>query len=154
MTYDARHIANWFIHHFKADGRTPTIMELLKLVYISHGWFLEINKRPLFNNQIEAWKFGPVIPDAYQAFRPQGVTIDKALDDYDVEIDGETASLLAEIMRIYGSMSASDLSRITHVKGGPWDVATRSYGYFAPMDNDLIQAHYEVKRAAATKKSA
>ena len=36
--YDARQIANWFVRRAAQDGRRLTIMQVLKLVDISHGW--------------------------------------------------------------------------------------------------------------------
>ena len=38
-------------------------MQLLKLIYVAHGWHLETSSgNPLIQNKIEAWKFGQVIP--------------------------------------------------------------------------------------------
>lgn len=147
--YDARHIANWFVQRAIHDGRHLTIMQLLKLVYIAHGWHLEMRKSPLILNKIEAWKYGPVIPDVYTAFRNQGVTIAQPIGLAQREIADADRHLLEEIYRIYGSLPATSLSDLTHEPGGPWDQATRMRGWFAPIPNDLIQAHYEHKRTAA-----
>lgn len=145
--YDARQIANWFVDRAARDGKRLTIMQLLKLVYIAHGWHLEMRKSPLVVNKIEAWKYGPVIPDVYNAFRRQGIVAETALPGYSGTITHTDAHLLDQIYNIYGSMSAQKLSDLTHEPHGPWDVATRSGGYFAPISNDLIQTHYEMKRA-------
>jgi hypothetical protein len=79
MSYDARQIANWFIERSSREGRPLSIMSLLKLAYISHGWRLEMQNRPLFHNRIEAWQHGPVIPDVYKTLRPQGL-VPKTID--------------------------------------------------------------------------
>ncbi|AVW92216.1 Panacea domain-containing protein [Celeribacter baekdonensis] len=63
MAYDARQIANWFVVRAQREGRTLSIMSLLKLTYIAHGWHLEMQEVPLFSNRIEAWQYGPVIPE-------------------------------------------------------------------------------------------
>lgn len=57
------------------DGRPLSVMELIKLTYISHGWHLEMYGGPLFHNRIEAWRHGPVIPDVYHAFQSQGLDV-------------------------------------------------------------------------------
>ncbi|MGA0540298.1 Panacea domain-containing protein, partial [Neotabrizicola sp. VNH66] len=75
MTYDARQVANWFVTSAQREGRTLSIMSLLKLTYIAHGWHLETQNEPLFGNRIEAWQYGPVIPDVYNDFRRQGVAV-------------------------------------------------------------------------------
>ena len=136
MTYDARSISNWFIRRARADGRELSIMSLLKLTYIAHGWHLEIRKRPLFSNKIQAWQFGPVIPDVYNTLRPQGVTVLSEASGFDDPISEADEILLGQIWDIYGSMSAYQLSDITHEKGGPWEIATESGGNYAPIPDD------------------
>ncbi|MCJ8506560.1 DUF4065 domain-containing protein [Rhizobium lemnae] len=145
--YDARQIANWFVERAKRDGRVLSIMQLLKLVYISHGWHLEMRKAPLIYNKIEAWKYGPVIPDVYNAFRVQGIDAVSEVAVPQAPIAPHDDNLLEQIYRIYGHMTAMRLSDLTHEPNGPWDMSTRRWGYFAPIPNDLIQAHYEFKRA-------
>lgn len=151
--YDARHIANWFILRAQRDGRKLSIMQLLKLTFIAHGWHLEMRKRPLLSNMIEAWRHGPVIPAVYHTFRGQGIHAERIADGYDpAEIIDYDAQLLESIYSLYGHLSAFTLSDMTHEPGGPWDLATKRFGYFAPITDDLIQAHYEAKRASATAK--
>lgn len=144
--YDAKRIANWFIGRAQRDNRTLTIMQLLKLVYISHGWHLEMYRAPLFANRIEAWKFGPVIPDIYNAFRKQGIEANRTVDASGLPISTNDQGLLEQIYTGYGNMSAQRLSDLTHELGGPWDISTKKYGYFAPIANDVILPHYEMKR--------
>lgn len=144
--YDARQIANWFIQRAQRDGRQLSIMHLLKLIYISHGWYLEMSGAPLIRNKIEAWKYGPVIPDVYKAFRRQGIKVSAVDDAYDAPVDAYTANILEQIYGSYGQIPAVRLSAMTHVPGGPWDVASRTGGYFAPISNDLILAHFRSKR--------
>lgn len=140
---DARQIMNWFIERARADGRVLSIMSLLKLIFISHGWHLEIFKRPLFANRVEAWKFGPVVPDAYYEFRKQGVNITEPVNIDGPEITDRQQQLLEEIYNIYSRMGAFKLSEITHVPGGPWETASKQSGYFAEIPNGLTQNHYE-----------
>jgi uncharacterized phage-associated protein len=145
--YDARQIANWFVERAARDGRRLTIMQLLKLVYISHGWHLEMRNAPLIPNKIEAWKFGPVIPDVYKAFRGQGVEVHTPVAVSAHPIAPHDAHLLEQIYGSYGKMPAQRLSDMTHEAGGPWDQATKAWGYFAPIPNELIMPHYQAKRA-------
>lgn len=150
MATDARQIANWFIRRAQEDGRELSIMTILKLVYVAHGWHLEIKDAPLFPNRIEAWKFGPVVPDVYRAFRDQGVTVRNPVGRApDGQIDEAQQKLLEQVWTIYGNLSAFRLSEITHVPGGPWDVATRMAGHYARIPDDLIKGHYQELRRRA-----
>ncbi|WP_417242282.1 Panacea domain-containing protein [Celeribacter sp.] len=151
--HDARQIANWYVRRAAEDGRTLSIMQLLKLIYIAHGWHLEMFKRPLFSNRIEAWKFGPVVPEVYAAFRSQGVNVKRSVPVANAALDDNQKKLLDEVYSIYGPMDAFRLSDITHVANGPWALASRK-GYFAEIPNEQIQAHYEKLRETAKSAQA
>ncbi len=46
-------------------GGTTSAMKLHKLCYYSQAWSLVWDDAELFSNKIEAWAYGPVIPDLY-----------------------------------------------------------------------------------------
>jgi len=127
MPYDARQIANWFIERAQSEGRALSIMSLLKLSYIAHGWRLEMAQSPLFHNRIEAWQHGPVVPEVYSGFRPQGVVPQQQLPSFPAPTDVGDVDFLEQIYKIYGHMSPFMLSDLTHVAGGPWETA-RGWG--------------------------
>ncbi|MCY4000360.1 MAG: DUF4065 domain-containing protein, partial [Bacteroidetes bacterium] len=54
------------------SGRNLTPMQLIKLSYIAHGWTLGISGEPLFNDTVEAWRYGPVVPDIYHTYKEFG----------------------------------------------------------------------------------
>ncbi|MVO18130.1 Panacea domain-containing protein [Parasedimentitalea huanghaiensis] len=149
--YDARQVANWFVRKAALEGRQLSIMSLLKLTYIAHGWHLEMRKAPLFGNRIEAWQRGPVIPDVYHAFRGQGVQISQVAGSaaFDAGVNSFDEDFLQQIYSIYGHMDAFKLSDITHESGGPWEKASRR-GHYALMFDDEIREHYEGKRSTAS----
>ncbi len=147
--YDARQIANWFILRAQKDGRKLSIMQLLKLVYIAHGWHLETTGKPLFGNRIEAWQYGPVIPDVYRTFRSKGISVDGEDINFPPNVSGEETKFLEQIWGIYGQLPAFRLSDMTHIDGGPWDIATKSGGYYAIIPDELISQHYSSLRRKA-----
>ncbi|MGC1468389.1 MAG: type II toxin-antitoxin system antitoxin SocA domain-containing protein [Sphingorhabdus sp.] len=151
MTYDARQIANWFIERAAKDGRVLSIMSLLKLAYIAHGWNLEMRNAPLFSNRVEAWRYGPVIPDVYNAFRSQGINPTKPVEAFSSPSEAVDVSFLEQIYKIYGSLSAFRLSELTHEPGGPWETASKLGGSYAEIPNDLILGHYVQKRKLANQ---
>lgn len=124
-------------------------MSLLKLAYISHGWFLALHDRPLFHNPIEAWKFGPVVPDIYFSFKKQGKIPRQKIDTKKNMIDGMIDDFLEQIYFIYGSMPAFKLSKLTHVTGGPWDITRKLGGFYTPIPDELIKQHYLSKKFQA-----
>ncbi len=125
-------------------------MSLLKLTYIAHGWHLEIRKAPLFTNKIEAWQYGPVIPDVYNDFRAQRISIKNTLTlSQQPDLSAADEKLLEQIWDIYGSLTSFQLSDLTHISGGPWDIATKTGGHYATIPDELIRQHYVLKRSAA-----
>lgn len=144
--YDARQIANWFILRAQKDDKKLSIMQLLKLVYIAHGWHLEMRRFPLVLNKIEAWRRGPVIRDVYNTYRPQGIYVSNISENFPALDDPDYHAFLDGIYTIYGDKSPFELSDMTHVPGGPWDQITKAHGLFAQIPDSIIQQHYDSLR--------
>ena len=130
----------------KAAGDPLSIMSLLKLSYISHGWYLALCDAPLFSDRIEAWRHGPVIPKMYKDFRRQGIRPSKFVKCRSADVDEQQIDFLEQIYDIYGALPPFHLSALTHVAGGPWDITYRMGGLFAEIPNDLIKMHYLAKQ--------
>ena len=58
--YTAQAIANFFLWQEQI-----TQMKLHKLLYYAAGWHLGFTGEPLFDEDIEAWQYGPVVPSIY-----------------------------------------------------------------------------------------
>ena len=57
-------------------GGNLTLLQILKMTYLSHGYTLAITGKPLIYNKVEAWKYGPVIPIVYNALSKYGNGMD------------------------------------------------------------------------------
>lgn len=147
MDSDARQVANWFVRRFDMDDRPLSVMDLMRLTYISHGWHLEMHGEPLFHNRIEAWCHGPVIPAVYDAFRSQGISVRRQVPGQPLPTNEKVLSLLKQVYDIYGSYEGRQLSDLTHIAGGPWDVTMAIGGPFHPIPDSVIKQHYKEKRA-------
>lgn len=110
-------------------------MQLQKLVYITHGWYLAINGKPLIKSQVQAWQYGPVVPELYQATKMYGAApingflgsgSDSLFPEYNAsqsrvpDNDADTWQLLEVIWDRYGKLSGAQLSELTHQAGTPW----------------------------------
>ena len=152
--YSALTIANAFIERAKEAGEFLTAMQLQKLVYFAHGWHLAITDKPLIDEQIEAWRYGPVVPSIYQAFLRFGagpITEVENRDELGAPLfDETTRELLDKIWDVYGGFSAPRLSVMTHRSGTPWDktvrAAAQKYGGSLPIGTDIpmeeIKKHF------------
>ncbi|TWG92220.1 putative phage-associated protein [Luteimonas sp. J16] len=166
--YSPSTVANYFLRRANAEGRALTPMQLLKLVYIAHGWHLGYFGQPLINETVQAWKYGPVIKSLYDNLRKYGggpVTSLVATGPFawqrDMDLSGDSQRLVDAVWENYSSFSGIQLSQMTHQVGTPWDIVWRVRGgsrqYFAEIDDGLIEAHYKGKistNASATEKPA
>ncbi|HLL88867.1 MAG TPA: type II toxin-antitoxin system antitoxin SocA domain-containing protein [Tepidisphaeraceae bacterium] len=125
-------------------------MKLLKLVYIAHGWSLAYFDQPLIYNRIEAWKFGPVIPDLYHRIKQFGVgSVPSGVltGGCPVELSEPQKRLLDTVWKAYGGFDGIRLSAMTHQPNTPWDTVwnkNRGSTYRgAQISNDLIRGHYK-----------
>ena len=133
MTYHAGSIANYFLrkakHENTEDSMTP--MKLLKLVYYAHGFYAGIYNEPLISNKIEAWRYGPVIPELYENIKHYGLRpVDEPVQRYDVDFDvwnpydeptdKDTLGFLDEVWESYGGLTGIQLSNLSHDREGPW----------------------------------
>jgi uncharacterized phage-associated protein len=146
--YDATTVANRFIELADEKDKRLTPMQLIKLSYIAHGFSLAINRRPLLNESIEAWRYGPVVPSLYRKLKTYGSSgVDKAISPFfpslrAEQLDEEDADLIDAVFGKYGTFSGTQLSHLTHRKGTPW-AETYEPGVFGiDIDDAVIRTHY------------
>lgn len=168
MPYPAVAVANSFLKLAEKHGEDLSLMKLLKLAFFAHAWHLAIKKQPLVSERPEAWKFGPVFPSIYHAFKGAGagkitkrhkaIDLDALLtDDQIVTTEPELPNqpflnaLTAKIWSVYGKFGPFELSELTHQKGTPWWEVWHNRGGSERMGtdipDDLIQEYF-AKRLA------
>ncbi len=143
--HDSRTVANRFLELGRRDGVPMTSMKLLKLVYIAHGWNLGLYGRPLIRDDVQAWKYGPVIPRLYTAVKDfKSVAIDRNLAaPWNDVLTPAEENIVKQVYDIYGKKSAFELSALTHQSGTPWEYTYDPDEFETIIPMDLIQAHYE-----------
>lgn len=141
--YDSRAIANRFISLARERGETLTPMQLIKLVYIAHGWMLGLYHRALISDEVQAWQYGPVIPKLYNAVRHyRGQAVTNEVQANVAEIDPAATSIIGQVFDRYGHLSGPALSRLTHAAGSPWALTYQPGGFGIVIPDDLIEDHY------------
>ncbi len=143
--YSVAAIADELLRIAKERGKALTPLQLMKLVYIAHGWSLGLDRGDLFANRIEAWKYGPVIPDLYRITKKYGRNeIPLSLVGAGPSmVELSTSAFLKDVYEKYGHLSGVSLSRLTHLSGTPWDVIYKSGEYNAEIPDALIREHYK-----------
>jgi len=116
--YRASEIAEYFIWLAHDTGALLTNLKLQKLLYYSQGWHLAFFKKPLFNDEIQAWVHGPVIPSIYKKYKkfqwnPITDSIKKPT------LDLKTNDFLGLVSKAYFYRDPYELELMTHQEK-PW----------------------------------
>ena len=107
-------MANYFMGHVRPEeGDVMTNLKMQKLLYLAQGFYLGMFDKPLFEDDIELWVHGPVVPKLFKKFQKN----ENGIIEYDStmkmdDIDDETKGLLDEVYTVYGQFSASALKDI------------------------------------------
>ena len=152
MLYSAKSIANAYLTLANRDGYDLDPMKLQKLLYYANGYYLSDKGDPLIDEYFEAWDMGPVVPSVYHEFkdyrwRPikrfayswdkranRQVIAPQPLGDKDAE------DVIQWVWEHYRDRDALTLSKMTHKKGGPWDLA-RARMRDSGIRNEPIKTH-------------
>lgn len=151
--YPVLTIADEILKIAKRAGKALTPLQLMKLTYIAHGWSLGFDRGDLFNNRIEAWKYGPVIPDLYRATKSYGrnpIPLD-LVDDTSSGVDEDTRAFLENVYKTYEKFDGIQLSSLTHQSGTPWDTVFMDGVRGVEIPDELIERHY--KRLLSERKN-
>ena len=153
-SYQVGAIANYLIGWSRKKRRQVRHIKLQKLVYVSYGICLAGYGRRLFNERIEAWPYGPVIPELYHEFKRFGPYPIKRLSsnfNYNTgkfefplvsDDDIDALRVLGFVWDQYGRLSDSVLVDITHTEGSPWQQTIAQGSRNPRIQDDLIRDHY------------
>lgn len=139
-------VANWFIQRLtNADsGDNVTHLKVQKLLYFAQAWHMMLLDRPLFEEDMQAWAHGPVVPSVFHAFKEFGweaLPVDGTVED----MDEESEEVLEQVVDVYGEYSAKRLEQMTHAED-PWKLTRGDLSPEArceePIKLDLIHDYY------------
>lgn len=154
--YTALQIVNWFrVKNFAELKDSPmaenlTQMKVMKLLYYAQGISLAAFDETLFNDDIVAWKYGPVVEAVHYKYKGMRdiINVDninesgmekEALDDFsEISDDEDAETVLETVFEVYGDKSAIDLMNMTH-RESPWIDAERN----ATIPINKIKSYFE-----------
>lgn len=147
--YPSRAVANYLLERAGASGGLDAL-QTIKLTYIAHGFSLGFYDDSLLKEEIEAWKFGPVIRPVYAMLPFGSANIHGPLGPDRPDFDARDKALVDAVFDQYGKFSGLYLSSLTHRAGTPWDLTWKRYGQNAVIPRALIQDHYKRVIAGGT----
>ncbi|MEI8607933.1 DUF4065 domain-containing protein [Enterovibrio sp. Hal110] len=145
--YSPSSVAALFTNIANEQGKQLTHMQLQKLTYIAHGFKLATTagQSGLITDNVNAWKFGPVIPSLYHALKSWGNGYIPSLYVSENIEPGDTGIVRA-VYNTYGALDGVSLSDLTHRNETPWDQIWNGRNgreqSGAVIPNELISQYY------------
>jgi len=122
MSVSAKEVAKYFLTKFDSQDKQNSHIKVQKLLYYSQGfWMVLNNQTALFPEKIEAWKYGPVVPDVYYNWN-SGERI--FFHTGTLNLKKDVTDFLDKIWNTFGDWTVSQLVAKTHVEA-PWMTAVR-----------------------------
>ena len=119
MAYKALDIANKIISKTDLEhGDTISNLKLQKMMYYQQGFHLAYFLTPLFDEDIVAWQYGPVVPSVYKEYKSfESNSISTSKEGISLSDDEE--ELFNNVYEEYNQFSAVALMKMTHEES-PW----------------------------------
>ena len=130
--YDVNLIARYIVKRCNQKRYSISNLKLQKILYFVQAEFLVEKNKPCFSAEIEAWDFGPVVPEIYHKYKIYGSASIPYVETNTIPaIPNDDASIIDSIVDECGEYSASALVQITHNQA-PWKDA------YIPRFNNVI----------------
>lgn len=143
MTADVNDVASAVVARV---GRMEA-MKLQKLLYYAQAWHLALTDEPLFDDEIQAWSYGPVVRTLFAQHANRRWVNDWSRGDED-RMDDTDIAIVALVCDAYGNLSGDELSSMTHAEM-PWRMARRGLPENArssePVSHDSMRTFYRTR---------
>lgn len=140
MAYSALEIAKYVINHEHTEKREITNLRLQKLLYFVQAKLLVETGDPCFDDKMEAWAYGPVVPVVYDEYKKYGnlpILEKQALSE---NLDEKTENYINEILNYFAETPTFGLVQITHNQT-PWIEAKRK-GLHSTIEIESIKKYF------------
>ena len=142
--YKDQEIAKYVIRFCNDRNYSISNLKLQKILYFIQAEFLIETEQPCFEDRIEAWDFGPVVPNVYFEYRVYGgsnipcTTTSQMIRTFSRRV----RELIDGIVDQCAQYSASTLVDITHSQS-PWIDAYNRPGHNNPITNESIIEYFK-----------
>lgn len=118
--YSALELSKYITAKCIQDERPITNLQLQRILYLVQRDFLQKRGCPAFEDSIQAWQFGPVIPEVYYYFCGFGVMPVSHLYGQH-EINPDDRAFVDSIIEAKRKLPPWDLTAETNKNDGAWD---------------------------------
>lgn len=130
---DAARYVIYLSYSTKYGSLTP--LKLQKILYLAQGWSYVWDDTELFEDEFEAWRYGPVNLEVYSEFKRYGrAELPEFEGRSDVRMTQSEQETLEAVWDAYASWDAYALVELTHHQT-PWlEHYEDGYGHITNMD--------------------
>lgn len=120
--YTAQDVAHYIVDLCAREGQPVSNLQLQKILYFVQQRYAQEAKKLLFEDEFEAWQYGPVIPGVYWEYASLGgARIRKVYDVAWFNFDTGITALIDSVTREWRNQNPWRLVDATHKKNSPWD---------------------------------
>lgn len=143
-TYSALSVAKYIIDNSPYEVSN---LKLQKMLYFIQGFAFAKLGQALFPDEIEAWTYGPVVPNVYREYMQYGALPLRGFSVPAEQIeDPDIKAFLDSLIESMSSYSASQLVKMTHVPASPWyETWMDGSGRFSRIPKERISAYFKKK---------
>ncbi len=125
--YPVIDVARYIIWYCQEKSYAISNLKLQKILYFAQAQFLVFGKdnKPCFSEKIEAWQYGPVVPEVYRQYKIFGsahIPCGDIAEEFD--IDESDKEMINGIVDRCNKYSAERLISISQ-KQKPWKMPTK-----------------------------
>lgn len=118
VKYNVLDVAKYIVTYFSKKNNPISHLKLQKLLYFVWIGYYRESSEYLFDDNVCAWRLGPVVPSVYSQFCVYGsMPISR---QFDVNIAFEDQIIINKTLKKYGAYSARELVDKTHAEDTPW----------------------------------
>lgn len=119
--YTAADVAQFLIDKGNQSNTPISNLQLQKILFFAWRDYYSRTKEYLFEEQIEAWQYGHVVPDVYYEYSRYSAM--KLIFRYKTPIENcaSDSNFLTDILLRYANLPISKLVNESHMSNGSWD---------------------------------
>lgn len=119
--YNIDLIAKYIIWLYQQAGEKITNLSLQKMCYYAQAWYLGNFHKQLFDEDFQAWIYGPVCQQLYKTYKAFGKEgIDISINQNEIgKLSDDDKQYLNELVSAYSKFSAIELMLMSHAEQ-PW----------------------------------
>lgn len=128
LNIEAIEVARYIINRGINNNEPISNLQLQKILYFVQSRFIKKFKKPLFEDDFEAWYYGPVIPKVYHRYSyNSSYAILQKQEEGEMYLSEEHLEFINNIIDELIKVDAWSLVDKSHIKDGAWDIVYNQF---------------------------